>query len=172
VSGAASANGYAAVRAHVIRQGRVLLGQNGGRGLWTTFGGKPEPGECLEGTLARELHEELGIRPTAFARLADRARDWDGRPASVAVFAVTGWKGEPTNLAPHEHLSIRWFSATELASLPLQEAARQECMELLHAAKGAGSEHGGTGVSPDPFLPRGVGRAAAEAGGRRDGGAP
>jgi len=109
---AASAKGYATVRAHVV--GRVLLGLNGGRGLWTTFGGKPEQGECLEDTLQRELREELGIRPTAFVRLADRARDWDGRPAAVAVFAVTGWVGEPRNLAPHEHLSIRWFARVSL----------------------------------------------------------
>jgi len=172
VSQIATADRHAAVRAHVLREGRVLLGKSRKRELWTTFGGRREHGETVEDTLQRELSEELGIQPTLIDRLADREQDWDGRPSLIAVFAVTGWVGEPRNLAPHEHLRIRWFSATELASLPLQEAARQEAMELLHAARAVRPQHGGTTVSPEPRLPPGMGRAAAEAGERWDGGAP
>ena len=124
--------GYAAVRAHVVHGGRVLLGKSRKREVWTTFGGSREGEETVEDTLHRELREELGIRPTVSTRLADREQDWDGRPSLIAVFAVTAWEGEPRNLAPHEHASVQWFAGGELAALPLAEAARREATQLLH----------------------------------------
>jgi 8-oxo-dGTP diphosphatase len=143
-----SAGGYAAVRAHVIRDGRALLGYDSAHRLWTTFGGKPEPGEPAEDTLRRELREELGIRPRVFSRLADRERDWDGRPSLIAVFAVTAWDGEASNLAPHEHSRLQWFAAGELAALPLADAARWEAIQLLDLPRLRHGAAEGNGPAP------------------------
>ena len=123
---------YAAVRAHVIRPGRVLLGRSASADeRWTTFGGKPESGESPEETLLRELLEELGIDVLEFERLPDRDATWDGEPARVAVFAVTSWRGKPRNRARHEHSAIAWFTREELKSLPMSEQACSEAINLL-----------------------------------------
>ena len=123
---------YAAVRAHVIRPGRILLGRRASPDeRWTTFGGKPESGESPEDTLRRELLEELGIDALEFKRLPDRDTTWDGEPARVAVFAVTNWRGKPQNRARHEHSAIAWFRREELMSLPMSEQACSEAINLL-----------------------------------------
>ncbi len=128
--------GYAAVRAHVVHRGKVLLGLSTSRdGIWTTFGGKPHGKEAVEATLYRELREELNVRIVAYTRLADRMETWDGKPARVAVFAVTDWDGEPENCAPHEHSEIRWFDFNELESLALAGAARAEALALISSGQ-------------------------------------
>ncbi|MCH7999280.1 MAG: NUDIX domain-containing protein [Chloroflexi bacterium] len=123
---------YAAIRAHVIRPGRILLGRRASTDeRWTTFGGKPESGESPEETLRRELIEELGIDVLEFKRLPDRDTTWDGEAARVAVFAVTSWRGKPRNRARHEHSAIAWFRREELKSLPMSEQAYSEAINLL-----------------------------------------
>lgn len=122
---------FQAVRAHLMLDHRVLLAKRVRGPLWTTFGGKCEPGETAEDTLRRELTEELGIIPTAFRLLRIRAHGLDGAPANIPVFVVTGWDGVPQNLALHEHESISWFDTAQLQSLTMTEEARQEATELL-----------------------------------------
>ena len=122
---------YEAVLAHVVSSGRVLLGRNLARGLWTTFGGKPEREETVEQTLFREIAEELGIVPTAWRRLADRNHNWYGDPARIAVFVITDWEGTPQNRARHEHAGIAWYSAAELSMVAITKEAKQEALRLL-----------------------------------------
>ena len=119
------------VRAHVVDGDRVLLGLRRSSGEWSTFGGWIEADESVEDALRRELHEELGIDATAFRRLADRDSTSDGRPASIAVFVVTAWRGAARNLATHEHSEVRWFTSGELRALPMHEQARSEAVTLL-----------------------------------------
>ena len=120
------------VRVHVVRPDRVLLGlRHPPNEQWSTFGGWSEPGESPEDTLHREVKEELGIEIRAFHRLPDREASWDGKPAHVAVFAVTAWRGSPKNTAQHEHSAISWFSPDELDHLSMYEAARAEAQRLL-----------------------------------------
>ena len=56
-----------AVVAVVVEDGRVLIQRRPDAGLlgglWEFPGGKVEPGETLKAALARELEEELGVRP-------------------------------------------------------------------------------------------------------------
>ena len=120
------------VRVHVVRPDGVLLGlRHPPNERWSTFGGWSEPGESPEDTLHREVQEELGIEIRAFHRLPDREATWDGKPAHVAIFAVTAWRGSPKNMAHHEHSTISWFSPDELDRLSMHEAARVEALRLL-----------------------------------------
>ena len=62
--------------------------------------------------MRRESREELGIDALALrwlGRICDPVE-----PATVHVYAVSSWEGEPSNAAPGEHTEIRWFSADEL----------------------------------------------------------
>ena len=125
----------AAVRAHVIRGEKVLLGLSAKRkDVWTTFGGALEGLESVEEALKREVREELGIEIVAYQRLPDRDRTWDDRPSRVAVFAVTEWQGTPLNCAPHEHEEIAWFARPDVESLSMMEPARSEALDLLKIA--------------------------------------
>jgi len=120
------------VRAHVVRAGKALLAlRRRPSEQWSTFGGWVETGELPDDALRRELREELAIEVEAFQRLPDRTATSDGRPARVAVFAVTAWQGEPRNVAAHEHAAISWFSREDLKTLPMHEQARSEAIALL-----------------------------------------
>ena len=126
---------YQAVRAHLVKDGRVLMALSTRRSIWTTFGGKVEPDETPDGTLYRELQEELGIRPTLYHRLSDRDRAWNGARARIAVFVVTDWDGAAQNLARHEHAAIQWFNADEITSLSMTEEAREELLAFLESRR-------------------------------------
>jgi 8-oxo-dGTP diphosphatase len=126
-----TAEPYLAALAHVVRDGRALLPMSRRRGVWKTVGGRTEPGETPELTMLREVWEEIGIRPSAFRRLPDRTVDAYDFPARIAVFVITEWEGEPANVASGEHSQIRWFSADEIAPLPLQDAVKREVLSLL-----------------------------------------
>lgn len=125
--------GTTIVRAHIVDGNSELLGLRRSSGEWSTFGGWREAGESIEGALRRELHEELGIEIESFRRLADRHQTSDGRPATIAVFVVTSWRGVPQNVANHEHAEVRWFSRAELEALPMHEQARSEALSLLNS---------------------------------------
>jgi 8-oxo-dGTP diphosphatase len=134
--GASEACLYAAVRAHVVRSGMVLLGRRAKPDRrWTTFGGRPESGESPEETLRREVREELGVEALRLERLPDRESTREGESRPVAVFVIREWQGEPENRATHEHSAIAWFGRDALASLPMDDRARAEAMELLAQAE-------------------------------------
>jgi 8-oxo-dGTP pyrophosphatase MutT (NUDIX family) len=77
-----------------------------------------EEGESLEEALIREIHEEVGVRPTRFALVA-KVRE--PRPdlygdALHHNYAVTGWDGELANICD-EHTELQWFSLEEMRRL-------------------------------------------------------
>ena len=86
---------------------------------WDAIGGRVEAGETLEQAMIREVAEEIGVVPVAFAWLAEVV---DPRPdlygKSVAtLFAVTAWTGGAPRNASDEHVRLEWFSEGELAAL-------------------------------------------------------
>ena len=81
--------------------------------------------------MLREVNEEIGIRPSVFRRLPDRTVDAYGYPARIALFVITDWEGEPANVASGEHSQIRWFEASEIPGLQLQDVVKQEVLSLL-----------------------------------------
>jgi 8-oxo-dGTP diphosphatase len=105
--------------------GRVLLARRkpgrhmGGR--WELPGGKIEPGETPEDSLARELAEELGLEASVGEHLCSALFDGDGISLELLVYRVHRTAGEPAAL---EHEEIRWVPPRELASYDLADSDR------------------------------------------------
>src|SRR5512139_819469 len=116
---------YTDVLAAVLTQpdGRVLLAQRPpGKpyaGYWEFPGGKVEPGESLDATLARELHEELGIVVTHACRWITRVFEYPHATVRLNFFRVFGWQGTPQ---PHEGQVFSWQQPDAVEVTPLLPA--------------------------------------------------
>jgi 8-oxo-dGTP diphosphatase len=119
------------VNALFVRGGTVLLARRSPHGatyagLWSFPGGHVEPGETLTDALVREVQEEVGVTPTAFAflRPISDPNAAEDDPATYHMYTITGWEeGEPT-LVGDEHTELRWFkldAAVDLSDLALDE---------------------------------------------------
>ncbi len=89
------------VAAGVIRDddGRILITRRPDHlhqgGLWEFPGGKLEPGESPAEALARELQEELGIRPGPMQPLIRVPWQYADRHVLLDVWEVEGFSGRP-----------------------------------------------------------------------------
>ncbi|WP_455230305.1 Nudix family hydrolase [Geopseudomonas aromaticivorans] len=115
------------VAAAVIRgaDGRVLIARRPEHkhqgGLWEFPGGKVEAGEAVESALARELHEELGIRVTASRPLIQVRHDYADLAVLLDVHEVSAFTGEPHGA---EGQPLAWVSPRELPHYEFPEANR------------------------------------------------
>ncbi|MFJ3169253.1 NUDIX hydrolase [Streptomyces roseus] len=97
-------------------------------------GGRTHDDQSLEGTLLRELSEEVpdlrleDVKPYAM----EAATSIDGFSVPVRVFAGR-WRGSPDRLALHEGVLLRWFTPEELDRLRLSLATRD--LIRRHAAE-------------------------------------
>jgi 8-oxo-dGTP diphosphatase len=109
----------------LIREGRVLLvhrrrNKRARPDVWDLPGGLMETDESELGALARELHEELGVRiatgtATHLCRVTAGPAE---EPALLSAWLVSHWRGTPANVAPEEHDDIGWFGLEELPPPP------------------------------------------------------
>lgn len=93
--------------------GRALLGRQPvwTPGMYSCLAGFVEPGESLEGAVAREVWEEAGIRIRSTTYVA--SQPWPF-PSSVMIgFNALAEDGEPV-ADPHEIEDVRWFSRDEV----------------------------------------------------------
>ncbi len=104
----------------LVRSDEILLikrGRGQYDGYWSLPAGHIDEGEMARQTAAREAREELGIavKPSDldFAHLL-HLEDSVGQRMIVS-FRPRTWEGEPTNMEPHKHSEIAWFS---IAALP------------------------------------------------------
>lgn len=116
------------VAALIVQSGKILLGQRAADrdfypDVWDMFGGHVEPGEAREGTLVRELQEELGIKPTKWTFLETLTVSIPeiAEGMTVHLYLVTAWKGTPFNRQPEEHSLIHWFALEEVNQLKLAD---------------------------------------------------
>ena len=126
------------VAALIVKNQRILLGQRSSErffypGVWDVFGGHVEPQESYQQALRRELHEELGIIPTAWTQIEilpepDPARHGEGQ---YIFFLVTAWNGTPVNRQLHEHTLIQWFSLDQVGRLDLAHPSYVELFMRL-----------------------------------------
>ena len=105
------------------RDGRVLLGQRpAGKpyaGWWEFPGGKLEPGESVADALARELHEELGIRVLSSRPWIVREHSYPHARVRLHFRQVFHWRGEPV---AREGQAFGWTRPDAIAHEPLLPA--------------------------------------------------
>jgi 8-oxo-dGTP diphosphatase len=89
-------------------------------GLWEFPGGKVDPGESLEGCLAREIREELACGVDVGAEIFSVAHTYPERTVELHFFACT-LRGEPLAALGQE---LRWVPRTELHALDFPPADR------------------------------------------------
>lgn len=129
------------VAAAVIRvaDGRILIAKRADDqhqgGLWEFPGGKVESGETVEAALARELEEELGIRPTAARPLIQVHHDYPDKQVLLDVWEVSAFVGEPHGA---EGQPLAWVGSRQLAEYqfpaanqPIVAAARLPARYLI-----------------------------------------
>jgi 8-oxo-dGTP diphosphatase len=113
------------VGALLVREKSVLLGKRTAAcdlspSVWDLPGGHVERHETRERTLERELHEEIGVVPTAWRWLTTLyVPDMRGEGYEVQICLVVAWRGTPHNRALAEHDDLRWFTMEEACRLPL-----------------------------------------------------
>ena len=103
--------------------GKLLLGRQPQYppGRYSALAGFVEPGESLEGAVARELKEEAGIDVTGVTYLA--SQPWPF-PSSLMIGAFARATGEALTIDRHELDDARWFTRAEVkAALAGDEGA-------------------------------------------------
>lgn len=103
--------------------GRILLVRKRGTTAWMQPGGKVEPGEAPADTLARELHEELGLTldPATFehwGRFESAAANEPDHLVDCDIYAVR-ISTEPVAAAEIEELRWVALDETSLTIAPL-----------------------------------------------------
>jgi mutator protein MutT len=86
-----------------------------GVGKWNGVGGKVEAGESIEQALLRECEEEIGIKPTAYHKVAIHMftypQNGETLQQEMHVFLSDQWEGEPEET---EEMAPRWFPIAEI----------------------------------------------------------
>jgi 8-oxo-dGTP diphosphatase len=153
-----------AVLIRVVDHGRdeaalVLLGRRAANrefypDVWDVPGGHLEPGESSEQALVRELREEIGVTPTAWASLGEFRESLPGGNGSIVLhlYAVTSWNGTPRNLSPEEHSEVAWFAVEDACRLTL---AHPSYPEILRRAVSLASSARRTGRAPSTIASSG-----------------
>ena len=96
-------------------------------GLWEFPGGKQESGELIEGCIARELQEELGIDVTVGEELISVEHAYSHKKLRFVVHLCQWVSGEPQPLASQQ---VRWVKPEELKDFPFP-AANARIIEAL-----------------------------------------
>ena len=126
------------VVAGVLRdvRGRILLARRtAGRdlaGAWEFPGGKVEPGETPHEALARELHEELGIRVVAAEPFIAVPQAYPAKRIVLDVHTVTAYEGVPKG---REKQALAWAPPETLAGYPMPPADRPVVAALTGASR-------------------------------------
>ncbi len=127
----------------VVRNGRVLIQRRPDEGLlgglWEFPGGKVKPGETLTAALAREMKEELGVRPVRPRPLMAVDHSYTRFLVTLHAFAC-GLAGEP-ELDPQTR---RWVKLSALRSYPFPSGSAK-IVERLLASPGRPARRGPIG---------------------------
>ncbi|MEO7190472.1 MAG: 8-oxo-dGTP diphosphatase MutT [Vicinamibacterales bacterium] len=97
-------------------------------GLWEFPGGKCEPGETHEQSLARELREELDVVAQVGPELFTVQHDYADRTVRLH-FRYCSVEGEPRPMLGQQ---IRWVTREELSGLEFPAADRELIERLRH----------------------------------------
>lgn len=107
----------------LIRDNKVLLAKRpAGKhlaGYWEFPGGKVEPGESPEESLAREFKEEFGVEVLVNGLFHINIHSYPGKKVRLISFLVMHKRGD---FMLHEHEEIAWAELKELLNFPLSPA--------------------------------------------------
>jgi mutator protein MutT len=118
----------------VVDGDRVLLVRRGiepGYGKWVFPGGHVDRGETVEDAAIRETREECGVIAEIDELIG--LYSYAGRPVVVAVFRAHLAEGSPQASALDETLEVGWFTADEVAHLPLAFRSSADSLGKLFA---------------------------------------
>jgi 8-oxo-dGTP diphosphatase len=122
---------HVAAAAIADEAGRILLTRRADHvhqgGLWEFPGGKLEAAESPEAALARELHEELGIRVEASEPLIRVRHDYGDRRVLLDVHRVVRYAGQPQG---REGQPLRWVHPDAMRADELPAADRPIVLAL------------------------------------------
>ncbi|VXB22870.1 RNA pyrophosphohydrolase [Microbacterium sp. 8M] len=113
--------------------GRVLVVRKHGTERFMQPGGKPEPGETAAQTLARELHEELGLRIAEhdlrpLGVFVSAAANEPGHRVVATAFATTAEAADVQVQA--ELAELRWITPADADTLPLAPLSVEHLLPL------------------------------------------
>ena len=111
-----------------LRPEDVMLG-----GLWEFPGGKQEAGESIQQTVARELHEELGIEVKAYKEFMKLKHAYSHFSITMHAFFCRLISGVPS---PKSSQQIRWVKITELEKYPFPKANKKLTERLMGIGQG------------------------------------
>jgi NAD+ diphosphatase len=101
----------------IERGPEMLLARSPGfpPGVYSTIAGFVEPGESLEEAVHREVLEEVGIQVSDLRYFG--SQPWPF-PHSLMIGFVARWASGEIRMDPLEIEDARWFTATDLPTLP------------------------------------------------------
>jgi NAD+ diphosphatase len=101
----------------VERGPEMLLGRSPhfAEGVYSTLAGFVEPGESLEECVHREIEEEVGVRVTHLRYFGSQPHPF---PNSLMVGFLADWLSGEIRIDPLEIEDARWFTRSDLPSLP------------------------------------------------------
>lgn len=104
--------------AFFVNNNSVLLGmkkRGHGQGKWNGFGGKLDGGESIESAMIRECHEEAGLTPTSYRKVAEivflGGSDIKDSNTTAHCYLVKKWTGEPIET---EEMLPKWFLFSDI----------------------------------------------------------
>lgn len=116
--------------------GRALVVRKSGTERFMQPGGKPEPGETAAETLARELHEELGlvVSPAEMRPLGVFVSAAANEPGHRVVATAFALSAEPADVRVQAELAeLRWLEPHETADVPLAPLSVEHLLPLAWA---------------------------------------
>ena len=102
----------------LVRRGDEALLANSGRfplPFFSTLAGFSEPGESLEETLVREVHEEVGVKVANVNYFGSQAWPF---PNSLMIGYTARWESGEIQVDGEEIKEARFFRATDLPMIP------------------------------------------------------
>jgi len=143
--------------------GRLLVVRKRGTDVWMQPGGKPEPGETPAETLARELHEELGVRldPAELEPLGTFTTAAANEPGTTLIADVFRARIEHPVVADAEIDAVMWMHPRDFAHHQLAPLIIEHMLALVPGGDSAvgvsGSLGGDSAVGVDGSQGGGVG---------------
>lgn len=133
-----------AVIMQVTRDDRILLARNASfrGGFYSVLAGFVEPGESLEGTVRRELREEVGIEVEEIRYFG--SQPWPF-PNSLMIGFTAKWAANEIAVDERELAAADWFPADALPKIPPPPSIARRLIDDFIEWSGTGGASGPVG---------------------------